>query len=572
MREWKLITLVLVASGSFLLLASARAQETSSLDPSLILLGEIEEASSRASTSSADRRDRAAAAAAFALGQSHEAKGDLDLARQYYETAQTADPGHIPITIRLAFLDFRAGLFSEALARLEAALRHTSQTAPLHSLMAFAYLQTGKSDLAEAEALRSLEADPALSANYRILASIYRERVKLDQIDELLTRALNSTIPEPSAWIRLGDTFEQILTHHPESAIARRILPFFEKAVTLDPKSAHGHLRLGEIALRSQAYDKAADAFTRALELEPKLANARQQLAYALLASDRHKEAAEALEQVLQNDAAATAVYPILIDLYQQLEDYAKAATHLETWISLNVPDPDAFTNLAHLYLLANQPDQALKAANRGIDRFPNIPHLHLLRAFALRQNKDHDASLLAFRRAETLAAGDDEFLGTFFYFELGAACELAGEYEEAQRIFQKVLAMDRDHHMAMNYLGYMWAERNINLPEAEKLIERALEFESDNPAYLDSLGWVYYQQGRYAEARTYLERALKALPEDPIILDHYGDVLHKLGEEAQAISTWEKAASFSDNPDPIRAKIEQSAKRVSLTRTPLPE
>jgi tetratricopeptide (TPR) repeat protein len=130
---------------------------------------------------------------------------------------------------------------------------------------------------------------------------------------------------------------------------------------------------------------------------------------------------------------------------------------------------------------------------------------------------------------------------------------------------------MDQDHHMAMNYLGYMWAERRVSLPEAEKLILRALQFEAENPAYLDSLGWVYFQQGRYEEARTYLEKALKGLPEDPVILDHYGDVLLKLGHAEEALAAWKKALETSEEPDPIRAKIADHSKKVSLTQTPSP-
>lgn len=567
MREQAAILLMLAAAGSFSLPAVAQAQNSPPLDQAAALIEEIEEASTHASTPAQNRRDRAAAAAAFALGQRHEAKGDFPLARDYYEAAHRADPGYLPIIIRLTFLDFRVGRYQDGLARLEAALRLTQQRATLHSLMAFAHLQMGRPDLAEAEARRSLEADPALAANYRILAALYRDRSELDRIDQLVPIALDSTITTADAWIRLGETFEQILAHQPETERATAIRPFFERAAALDPQSVHAHLRLGETALRAGDFGPAADALARALQLEPRLANARQQLAYALLAADRKREAAEILDQIIQDNPAATEVYPLLVELLEELGNYAMAAERLETWIALNPPDPLHHTELVHLHLRAEKPAEALKAANRALEKFPSSPHLHLLRGFALRQEKKHEESLLAFRRAESLAAGDDDFLTPFFYFELGATCELAGEFEEAQRLFQKVLAMDQDHHLAMNYLGYMWAERNINLAEAEKLIERALEFDHDNPAYLDSLGWVYFQQGRYAESRTYLERALKGLPNDPVILDHYGDVLQKLGLTNEAVAAWEKAAQFADDPEPIRAKINNTSRRVTLSR-----
>jgi tetratricopeptide (TPR) repeat protein len=540
-------------------------------DESSRLLEEIQEASSRSRQSTVDRRQRAEAAAAFAFGQRHEAAGDFDLARRYYRKAIEADPGYSATYIRMAFLEFRRERFQDGIDLLENALRQSEDHASLHSLRAFGLYQLRKPDLAIEEAKRSLAIDPTLTANYRILSSIYRDRNQRDQIDTLFEQALKVETDRSLALVRMAETWQAILGDRPESEVATRILPLLERAAKLDSEHPYIHLKLGETALLAADHAKASVALTQALKLNPNLPRVREQLALALLSQEKYQEAATVLEELVAAEPDRLNIYPLLAEIYENQDDFAKAAVHLETWINLSQPNVDGYLHLAQLHLRSKNPEASLRTVQRGLERFPNIPHLYFIRSLALRFQNKHEDALESMRRAETLARGDDEFLNPTFFFEYGAACEMAGEYEEAQRLFQKVLAMDQDHHMAMNYLGYMWAERRVSLPEAEKLILRALQFEAENPAYLDSLGWVYFQQGRYEEARTYLEKALKGLPEDPVILDHYGDVLLKLGHAEEALAAWKKALETSEEPDPIRAKIADHSKKVSLTQTPSP-
>ena len=103
---------------------------------------------------------------------------------------------------------------------------------------------------------------------------------------------------------------------------------------------------------------------------------------------------------------------------------------------------------------------------------------------------------------------------------------------------------MSPEYHNAMNYLGYMWADINRNLDQAAKYITRANELDSDNAAYVDSLGWLYYRQGKHAEALAELRRAAELTKEEPdsTIHEHIGDALHALGQADEAQAEWETA------------------------------
>ena len=146
---------------------------------------------------------------------------------------------------------------------------------------------------------------------------------------------------------------------------------------------------------------------------------------------------------------------------------------------------------------------------------------------------------------AEELAeAGEQNRLTHFFYFQLGAAYERNRQYETASKIFNKALKLSPDYHNAMNYLGYMWADINQNLDEAAKLIIKANELDTDNAAYIDSLGWLYFRQGKYDMALTELLKASELTQDEPdsTIFEHIGDTQHKLGATQKAKEAWQQA------------------------------
>lgn len=87
-----------------------------------------------------------------------------------------------------------------------------------------------------------------------------------------------------------------------------------------------------------------------------------------------------------------------------------------------------------------------------------------------------------------------------------------------------------------------MLADRGLRLPEAVELIQRALKEEPHNGAYLDSLGWAFYKQGKFTEAEEYLRKAVLRSKFDPAVREHLGDVLHQLGRNEQAAAEWERA------------------------------
>jgi Flp pilus assembly protein TadD len=174
---------------------------------------------------------------------------------------------------------------------------------------------------------------------------------------------------------------------------------------------------------------------------------------------------------------------------------------------------------------------------------------------------------------AEALAKSEDDKENV--YFIRGAMYERLKKYEEAEAQFRKAIALNPRNAGALNYLGYMLADRAVRLEEAHELIKKALDLDPQNGAYLDSMGWVYYRQGKFTDAEDLLVRALDRIGQDATVHDHLGDVYIKLGKTKEAIAQWQasvkefEAAPPSDNDPEAMSKVSKKLEsaRVRLAK-----
>jgi tetratricopeptide (TPR) repeat protein len=143
-------------------------------------------------------------------------------------------------------------------------------------------------------------------------------------------------------------------------------------------------------------------------------------------------------------------------------------------------------------------------------------------------------------------------------HFLLASAYDRTGKRSQSVAELRRVLQIDPDFHAALNYLGYTLAESGESLDEALSLAQRAVALEPDNGAYVDSLGWTYYQLGRHEQARGYLERAARLEPADATLQEHLGDVYVALGQNDRAREAYRRALELGDdNAEKVRRKLD---------------
>jgi tetratricopeptide (TPR) repeat protein len=144
--------------------------------------------------------------------------------------------------------------------------------------------------------------------------------------------------------------------------------------------------------------------------------------------------------------------------------------------------------------------------------------------------------------------------------FELGATFDRQKRFADAEATFKQLIGRDPQNAAALNYLGYMLAERGERLEESVSYVKKALEIEPENGSYLDSLGWAYYKADKLDLAEGNLKRAADQLRTNSVVQDHYGDVLLKLGRYDEAIAAFNRALT-GDGDSIDRADIEKKVR-----------
>jgi tetratricopeptide (TPR) repeat protein len=255
--------------------------------------------------------------------------------------------------------------------------------------------------------------------------------------------------------------------------------------------------------------------------------------------TDQPTQAVETLRlQAAIDPASAPRVEAEVINIYRVAKDLTNARSEADA--ALKIYPKDATIAEEHALVLGDQGkvDEAvteIRALSKGKANTATLLEIAGLYEKAKRYS-DTEKTL---DEAEKVAATDADRLNV--YFQRGALYDQEKKFDESEAQFKKVLAMDPNNASALNYLGYSLADRNIRMDEAFQMVKKANDLAPEQPAYMDSLGWVYYRQGKLDQAEELLVRAL-GQTKDPTMRDHLGDIYFKEGKTREAVSQWQAA------------------------------
>ncbi|MEI7609032.1 MAG: tetratricopeptide repeat protein, partial [Rhodospirillaceae bacterium] len=130
------------------------------------------------------------------------------------------------------------------------------------------------------------------------------------------------------------------------------------------------------------------------------------------------------------------------------------------------------------------------------------------------------------------------------------AAYERQGPWEKAEKDLEAALKLSGDQAILLNFLGYSWVDKGVNLARARTMIERAVALRPRDGYIVDSLGWALYRMGDTAGAVAQLEHAIELKPQDATINDHLGDAYWAAGRKTEALYQWRRALQNADEPE----------------------
>lgn len=210
----------------------------------------------------------------------------------------------------------------------------------------------------------------------------------------------------------------------------------------------------------------------------------------------------------------------------------------------------------------AGKTDQSISAMEEFYRRQQDQPEAHIAMAQTYADANRGSQAIRVLQDAQTKFPADTDIT-----FQLGALLDRQKKYTESEAVFRQLISRQPENAAALNYLGYMLAERGERLNESVDLVKRALALDPDNGSYLDSIGWAYYKDGKLDLAAEHLKRAADMLTTNSVIQDHYADVLFRLGRYTDAIDAWNKALS-GDGDSIDRGDID---KKIRNARQKLP-
>jgi tetratricopeptide (TPR) repeat protein len=531
---------------------------------------------------------KAEALAHFAEGIDFEENGEMEKALEAYRQVLNVDPGQIELAVRVAALLTRDDDYPSAIDVLKDAVKVHPKAPEPYLELSFIYAKyLKKVDQAIEFANKAIALDPQKIDGYQRLFEIYLTAGDEKRALETLDRAAKMPNDDPTFWARLGRLYGSVILKpdaKPNPEQTARLNDVFEKAAAKGQNNAAVLKEVGDYFASTQQIKEALPFYLRVLELQPDDANVREKLATGFVLTNQRSRAVETLEAIIQEHPEKYQSYELLAQLHDDEgralvranqtdpanAEFKKAAQNYEQSLLINPNHAATYLRLAELLLVPlKQSERAVSVLTEGRRRYPDAPEFAYYLAIALRESKKAKDAVIMFEEAQNEAQNAEaDFLKPRFYVEYGAAAQEAGLYDKAAELFHKAIAMDPANAAEpYNYLGYMWAEQNSHLDEAEDAIKRALQLDPENGAYLDSMAWVEYRQGKYDQALENLKRAIENLPrEDAVVFEHLGDVHLKLNHVSQALESWQKAKALDPSNKDLAAKIDGQKTRVSKT------
>lgn len=414
--------------------------------------------------------------------------------------------------------------------------------------------------------------------------NLYNELIEMSPEDETLFLRLGFLYSEQHQYIKAEQTFQKALLLNPESLFAHLYLArlasqtgetekaekWYQKALEIN-WSVELVLEIAEFYEKHENFQKVEQQYRSILKKTPGETRAGLGLVHILLLQEKEESALDVLRDLRKNSDDPAQIDIITARIHLRAKELDKAAEILSPLV-IDQEAPEATYMLAVIRYQQQQPDLAmtlLQTIEQEADQFEDALYLQV-RIFMERDQNARAIELLkhTLLNEELATPGLYSLLASLYmeqnqiekgyelldaalikhpdnatlYFEYGLLCEQDGSQQKAIALMEKVLEIDPDHTEALNYLGYTWADNNVNLAKALEYIQKAIRLNPGNGYIQDSLGWVYFRMGKLELAIVEILKALELEPQDPNIYEHLGDIYLKQDKRRDALQAYQNA------------------------------
>lgn len=239
-------------------------------------------------------------------------------------------------------------------------------------------------------------------------------------------------------------------------------------------------------------------------------------------------------------------IYYFLARSHEESKNYSMAISYYNRYYSFS-KESNILVHVGYIYGTQEKYKKAYDYFLKAVKRDPENQGAYFFWGLAQIWEGDNRGARDNILRAISIKNDEETY-----YFYLAVAYEKLDEIDKSIENLKLAIKYNEKSGRSYNYLGYLYAEKNINIDEAYSLVQKALELEPENGAYLDSLGWIYFRKGDYDSALKNLLLAEEKLDEagspDYVVFDHLGDTYMKINNKSKAVFYWEKAVKLEKN------------------------
>jgi len=412
-----------------------------------------------------------------------------------------------------------AGKNDEALAMYNQFEQKMGITEPIAVGKQQIYIQQGNKPAAYAEIEKLIQANPAVTKYYGLLADMYLS-------DKNREKALEN----------------------------------YNKILQIDPNDGFVHLSIASYYLEAndsvKAYEHIKAAFKNSsLELETKA-----QMYMLLIQPGTIKisdgQQLELLHILIETHIDDERPRALLVDYYLNKKQTEVARKELRLVLDIK---KDNYAYWERLLMINNDLldwKSMNDDSNKALQFFPEQPIIYILKSVGLLQEKKYNEILSVIDSGIVHANKDPKILSQLYTYQAEAFYNLK-RFNEAFDVFDKVVELDPENYMAMNNYAYYLSLKGERLAVAEQLSAKVVQANPDNATYLDTYAWVFFIKKDYSLAKFYMETALSKKSEDSaVIVEHYGDILYHLKDKENALIQWKKSLQMGNDSKILKQKI----------------
>ena len=486
----------------------------------------------------------------YELGNYYNSLDNKNKALDFYRKATSYDGGNFYYNMAYASLCLEFKQYSDAIEQFEKLLVSNPDNSDLYVYLSEAYRLDGNihkaiSTLDKLEQIVGLNEKISLH-KYQLYTTIKQESKAFAEIQKYIDKypyEIKYQILLANLYLQAGKNNEAYLV--------------YSKAKSIDPEDPYLISSLAEYYERTNNKEAAEEELhtalmSRKMEIDTKLAILAQYVGTLQQNRQDTKVANQLFDSLMVQHPQEPKLNLMYGNLLMMQNKKEEARFQYQVFAEANPTNPVGWEQLLST-AFPDSLDMTIRVCKQAISYNPEQPQFYFYLGISEYMKDDYDNALKTLQKGVVYVDEENVSLLSDFYGQIGDLYYHLNKLDSAFLTYDKALEYNPNNMGVLNNYSYFLSVARKNLDKAERMSSITVKAEPTNPTYLDTYGWVLFEQGAYTMAKIYIENAIKYSEEKKTeisseVLEHYGDVLYKTGETEKALEYWIKAKEKGDS------------------------